>query len=299
MLSREIQALWTEGLHVLRLERKENMTHVGISRNSVDWHGGWRSGQWQEMRCGTEQGQDCFVFFLLFFCAIWHLSSLTRDRACAPCGVSMKSYSMDWQGSPKIVMVFMFCSGFKFLRIAERDWSIYKGDLCFKQSGHSVQYVRWTTREAERQARSCNNNLEEIFLRCPLSQSQIGNFKRPASPHTSYLISWFVILNTRPLLSFRESELLDLRYCWVIPPPKPDWFHLCPESQLSGLPRELASNSAPPLLLLLHPASVYGFLPTSTNPSMMLVCVRQAAVGSERNTESRFMENKELYGFYV
>ena len=69
---------------------------------------------------GLNRDQTVSFFFLLF-CAIWHLSSLTRDRTCAPCGVSMKSYSLDWQGSPKIVMVFMFCSGFKFLKIAERD----------------------------------------------------------------------------------------------------------------------------------------------------------------------------------
>ena len=55
--------------------------------------------------------------------SLWDLHSPTRTEAgaCAPCGVSMKSYSMDWQGSPTIVMVFMFCSGFKFLRTAERD----------------------------------------------------------------------------------------------------------------------------------------------------------------------------------
>ena len=192
-------------------------------------------------------------------------------------------------------MVFMVCSGFKFLRIAARDWSIYEGDLCFQQSGHSVQYVRRTTREAERQARSCNNNLEEIFLRCPLSQSQIGNFRHPASPHTSYLISWFVILNTRPLLSFRESELLDLCYCWVTPPPKPGWFHLGPGSQLSGLLRDLASHAGPFLSLLQHPTSAYSFLRTSTNSSLILVCIGQAAAGSERNGQNQSLWRRKNY----
>ena len=192
-------------------------------------------------------------------------------------------------------MVFMVCSGFKFLRIAARDWSIYEGDLCFQQSGHSVQYVRRTTREAERQARSCNNNLEEIFLRCPLSESQIGNFRHPASPHTSYLISWFVILNTRPLLSFRESELLDLCYCWVTPPPKPGWFHLGPGSQLSGLLRELASHAGPFPSLLQHPTSAYSFLRTSTNSSLILVCIGQAAAGSERNGQNQSLWRRKNY----
>ena len=33
-------------------------------------------------------------------CSMWNLSSLTRDRICAPCNESSESYPLDHQGSP-------------------------------------------------------------------------------------------------------------------------------------------------------------------------------------------------------
>lgn len=247
----------------------------------------------------AEQGQDCFAFFLLFFCAIWHLSSLTRGSN--PCPLRCEHEIPTWWTGREVPRLWWSSCSARVLNswVAERDWVIYKGDLCFKQSGRSVQYVRRTTREAERQARSCNNNLEEIFLGT-LSPSL--KLAISASCLSSHLLPHLLICHSQladPLLSFRESELLDLKLCWVIPPPKPDWFHLCPESQLSGLTqRTYLKLQAPSLPAFAIPLLFMASFPPALTPAWCW-CVRQAAVGSERNTESRFMEKKELHGFYV
>ena len=50
-------------------------------------------------------GQEAFSFFFLFWPhGLRNLSSLTRDRTCAPCSGSTESKPLDFQGSLRMVL---------------------------------------------------------------------------------------------------------------------------------------------------------------------------------------------------